>query len=182
MKTILCDCDGVLADFVGACLVDLYKISGVAMTADDITSWNMFDLMPEAHRGDVISRIGRQSWCREIPIYDGAQEFVDALTQRNEMYVVTSPWTGNWWHSERVDWLGAHLGVSAGRIIFAHNKTMIRGDALIDDRLSHIVDWSKANPDGIGVLVDRAYNQGELPTNAVRTHSFDQILSVIGGL
>lgn len=183
MKTVLLDCDGVVASFVGHCLRHLREVGGPDLADADWVRYDMFDTFPDDSREALFGRIMSPGFCATIPAFEGAVGFARALIDTTDLYVVTSPWNSPFWHHERLGWLYQTLGVQGRRVIFASNKTLVRGDCLIDDRAEHVADWAKAHPGGTGILVDRPYNQDvELPANAVRTHSYTEILDIVGGL
>jgi 5'-nucleotidase len=69
---------------------------------------------------------------------DGAIDAYTKLSQEYELYVVsTSPWNNpSAWTDKRL-WIGKHLPIANKRLFLTHNKHMIIGDYLIDDRLKN---------------------------------------------
>lgn len=69
---------------------------------------------------------------------EGAVEAFNALAKdsRFEVYILsTAPWNNvHAWTAKRV-WVEEHLGPGAiKRLILTHNKSLLKGDVLIDDR------------------------------------------------
>lgn len=70
------------------------------------------------------------------PPMPGAVSAFRELAQKHEVYILsTAPWDNpESWKAKRI-WVEEHLGSEAyKRLILSHNKGLLRGDYLIDDR------------------------------------------------
>jgi 5'-nucleotidase len=95
---------------------------------------------------------------RSLPIIRGAKEALARLEEVGYIVrIVTAPIRTAHSASEKLDWIAEHLGTSwCEKTIITRDKTLIRGDILIDD-----------NPDVTGsiepewehILYDQQYNQ-----------------------
>lgn len=69
---------------------------------------------------------------------EGAIESYIKLSQDYDLYVVsTSPWNNSSAWTDKKKWIEKHLPIANKRLFLTHNKHMIRGDYLIDDRLKN---------------------------------------------
>jgi 5'(3')-deoxyribonucleotidase len=143
---VLLDVDGVLADFVQAALNVLLAETGVAVNPSTITTWELFDSVPNEYRGwkgEVYSRLADRGGCLGIPVYPGAQEGVARLREIADVTIVTSPFEGSpTWMHERERWLAHHFGIDRKHVIHATEKHRVHGDVFIDDKLAHLHAWS----------------------------------------
>ena len=68
--------------------------------------------------------------------YDGATEFFNELQNHFEVYLLsTAPWSNPRAWADKVNWVQRYLGPGAfKKLILSHNKSLNKGDYLIDDR------------------------------------------------
>ncbi len=72
---------------------------------------------------------------------EGAIDAYTKLSQDYDLYVVsTAPWNNPSAWSDKRRWVGKHLPSASHRLFLTHNKHMITGDYLIDDRLKNGAD------------------------------------------
>ncbi len=116
MKRIYVDMDGVLADF------DAGKNKLSQEVIDEV--------------GGAIARI--ENYFRDLPLIPHAKEAVKFLLQNFDVYVLsTPPWSNpSAWMDKRL-WLEEHFPELKKRLILSHNKSLLMGDYLIDDREVH---------------------------------------------
>jgi len=77
-----------------------------------------------------------------LPLIDGAVEALRKLADKYELYFLSTPqWSNpNCWREKRI-WVEAHFGeLMFKRLILTHNKGLLKGSYLIDDRIAHGVD------------------------------------------
>lgn len=168
---ILCDVDGVFADFTKHALASIGESS---RSEEEFTSWDMLSHFSQEVR-DTCTRIWReQSWCAEIPPYPEALDSYQRLSSIGKIVWVTAPMVdAPYWCHERTLWLQKHFGAKLQDIVFTHDKAHVWGDVLIDDRVENILGWSEIHANGFGLLWDRPYNRNvALPQNTQRVHSW----------
>lgn len=87
----------------------------------------------------------------------GSLEALSKMSQNHEVFLCTSPLRKNIYSpKEKFEWVANHLGYNwTEKIIIAKDKTMIRGDILIDDRPSVI---GSQDPLWEHVLYSQPYN------------------------
>ena len=132
LKIVLVDMDNVIADFDGAVEQEL----GVNLKLDSRTSFYMEDAYPEL-REAIIEIYSKNSFFLNMSPILGSLE---ALTEMEKLghlvFICTSPLTRNPnCASDKLAWVMKHLGRAwVDRLIIGKDKTVIRGNILIDDR------------------------------------------------
>jgi 5'(3')-deoxyribonucleotidase len=72
---------------------------------------------------------------------DGAIEAYNKLAGDHDLYVVsTAPWGNPSAWTDKRKWIEKHLPIADKRLFLTHNKHMVVGDYLIDDRIKNGVD------------------------------------------
>ena len=114
MKRIYIDMDNVIVDYDTA----MHNVS-------------FFERILYKNRLDEIPGI----YARMRPI-DGAIESVRELSKKYDIYILSSPqWNNTSAWSDKVTWIKKHLSdVCYKRVILTHNKSLCKGDYIIDDR------------------------------------------------
>lgn len=177
MATILVDVDGPVADLLPEWL-RLYNIDyGDELTPDQIANWDM-TLYVKRECGPLIYEY------LDGEIYDGVDRVSDALDGVNKLremghrviFVTSSPeGTGD----AKYTWLKRNKFLPDGRYspdyIEAHDKSLVRGDILIDDRLENV----KSFP-GETILWDAPYNRSEV--HGFRAHNWADVVADVGSL
>lgn len=76
---------------------------------------------------------------KDLEPIEGAIEAWERLQEKYDTYVLsTPPWSNPEAWAEKRRWVETHLGKSAHKkLILAHNKGIVRGDFLIDDRIAN---------------------------------------------
>lgn len=157
---VLIDVDGVLADFLAPSLPILERLTGRPWTTSDFKTWDLFDTVPRVHEKPFFDAVNQLGWCRNIPVFAGAQEGVRRLRELAEVYIVTSPMNHvpTWTH-EREGWLRDHFDISHKKVVHTSAKYLCVGDVLVDDKPANIQAWEEEHPDGLGLLWDQPYNR-----------------------
>jgi len=174
---ILLDCDGVLADFVGAVCRELELMQLPPKKPEDFTTWNLEETLG-AEVFDRVSRaISARNWAKIIHPYEGSGNFVHQLRIIGHVVCVTAPWDSPTWMESRYKWLSKCFGFTRQDVFFTSRKGLLRGDYLIEDSLANVNAWE--GDDGLGIILDRPWNQGKLAKPFVRAKSYEEILKEI---
>lgn len=143
---ILMDMDGPLADLDK----HLWKaIKGISMTMCLDPELDIESLDQQTHRflsDHVGNRVVRQRsreridighWFAELPVVPGCIEGMGELLEVAEVFIVTKPLEANQYcRDDKAFWIRKNLGPEwEQRLIIAPDKSMIRGDALVDDAI-----------------------------------------------
>lgn len=180
---ILCDVDGVFADFTGHALSTMGELAPVG-GEEEITTWDMFPhLSPEARC--LSERAWReQGWCSGIPVYPEALWAYGKLESIGKVIWVTSPMVNApYWCHERTLWLQRYFRAELEDIILTSGKYHVWGDVLIDDKIENLEKWCKHNPQGFGILWDQPYNRAWVPgAQAIRARTWEEVILLLTGL
>lgn len=120
MKRVYIDMDNVLVDFA----------SGIARL-DDATRMEYADRLDEVP--------GIFALMDPMP---GAIDAVHRLVAKYDVYILsTAPWNNPSAWADKVSWVSKYLDdVLHKRLILSHQKDLLKGDYLIDDRHKHGAD------------------------------------------
>lgn len=136
---VLIDQDGVLADFEQGFL-DAWRSrypDRPFIPPADRTTFYIRDQYPAKFHADVMGIIESPGYYRNLPIVPGAKTAVEAMCAAgHQVYICTSPRSN---HrncvEEKYDWVLQHLGPELlQRLVLTRDKTLVKGDILIDDR------------------------------------------------
>lgn len=169
MKTYLIDVDGVLANMVEPWLEVLYKVTHRSYFYDQVKDFDFTSIASATEASKVWAHIAKTpGWCANLAPYPGTSALLHRLRMLGRVVAVTAPLAqSDFWTFERRRWLRAK-GFHDRDIVFAHDKGLVHGDALIDDGEHNIRDFR-----GPGYLVARPWNRG--------TMTLEQIVEALGG-
>lgn len=140
-KLILIDQDGVLADFERG-FYAAWQASGhphPALPLEQRRSFYVRDDYPVELRAEVEAIYTAAGFYRDLPLIAGATEALTALLEQgHDVRICTSPL--NQYRNcvpEKYEWIERHLGTEfVTRMIVSKDKTIVRGDVLVDDNPS----------------------------------------------
>lgn len=172
--TILCDIDGVLTNFTSTYLDLLYAFTGRRHPQSAVTSFNFTECVSSKYEDAAIWRhiAATPGLVRDLPLYDGALDFLAELRKAGRVVACTSP-AGPLWTAERSQWLLEVAGFHKRDIVIASDKALVCGDFLIDDAVHNITEWEAAYVGDGGIVMGRPWNAhwtGE------RCHDYEDVL------
>jgi 5'(3')-deoxyribonucleotidase len=156
---ILCDVDGVLADFVGLVLDYVSRHTGLHYRREAVDTWDTLHLKC---LGLVDHEATFTTWCdagagEKMLALPEARDFWRELLRVGDVKVCTAPFTDNW-YPQRARWLREHFGVTHDRLIFTGSKAELvpSYDVLIDDRVENCQAFVDAG--GVAWCIATPYN------------------------
>ena len=159
----LVDVDGVLSNFRKHVLDTVP--GGTQMTVDDVTAYDIFDMLGEPGKEMQKTLLRDPEWWRTLPVNPDAVEGMAELRSRvGELFFVTSPWWScpGWEHARRA-WLSDHFGAMNREVIPTSQKHVVNGQWFLDDRPEHVKAWIeeqvKLRPIVRAYLYDAPYNR-----------------------
>lgn len=77
-----------------------------------------------------------------LPLIEGAVEALTTLSEKYELYFLSTPqWSNPLCWKEKREWVENHFGeLMFKRLILTHNKGLLKGSYLIDDRVTNGVE------------------------------------------
>ncbi len=182
---ILLDVDGPLTRgfFVTACALLREHGYGEAQP-HTLDQWDIFRSFNASDEVEASVR----AWLREPGVASdfmpnvGAQAFVAELQEWADVYAVTAPLDGSpTWGHDRETWLAEHFNIPAERVVLCRDKSVVVGDALVDDRLSYLTAWAAAHPRGLAVLWRESHNASS-KWNGPSVAGYHDLRSYLNGL
>ncbi len=166
---VLCDVDGILADFVLGALAMIEHRLGRHYEVEQVDMWDFGSLPGFDKIQDEFWELTKaMGFATSLPVFAGAVEGIERLRTIADVEFLTSPMHGSkTWVHERNEWLEKHFGAHHKDVHHVHKKFRMPGRVLIDDKVEHIAEWEAANPNGLALLWDRPYNRGT-PHTVVR--------------
>ncbi len=180
-RRILCDVDGVWADFLVPALDIVHSISGRRYGLEEFHDWDIFETIPREHEPAFYEAWKMPGMCLSIPVIPGSHEGVKGLQERGELYIVTSPMhIAPTWEEERRNWLLHHFGIPRRRVVQVSDKFVVSGDWLIEDKPKNLELWLAEYPNGRGILWTQPYNKSaDLGPRAHRAHTWEEVFQIL---
>lgn len=179
--TILVDVDGVLTDGFAETACRILRDLGYANAYPDaITQWNIPDAFgaTKEDASEMMARLRREGVAFSFAPSPGAAELITSLRNWTRVVAVTAPLPGSrTWTFERSAWLTSQLGFTAKDIVNADDKSLIYGEALVEDRASNLRDWAEVHHYGVPILWDAPYNRDTI--TAKRVFDFEEVRQVL---
>lgn len=143
MTTILLDMDGPLADFDTAFWEAATEAGfdfGIPSLEHQLHRF-MTDHLPRHLRDEAQAIVQQPGWFDGLPITSGAEEGVyDLLEAGVDLWVCTKPLESNpTCLNDKAAWINRYFPDLRDRLITAPDKSMIKGDLLLDDAIK--LDW-----------------------------------------
>lgn len=158
---ILVDQDGVLADFDAAFTTRMRDAYPGAPAVDATTRdvWKVRDCYPPDWAGPVDAVPRAPGFFAGLPPVDGARQALEEMRAAgHDVFICTSP-LSDYENCvlEKHTWVEQHLGRDwVRRVILTKDKTLVRGDVLIDDKPAVT---GLLTPAWTHVVFDRSYNR-----------------------
>lgn len=158
---ILVDMDDVLADFEGEFL-RRWKAKypdKPCIELEDRKGFHLEEQYPEELKELVKSVYNAPGFCKSLkPIEGSLESLVEMKNEGHEVFICTSPLTH--YDScvlEKYEWIEQYLGSEwVKKIILTRDKTLVKGDFLVDDKpeITGVI-----TPAWEHVIFDKAYNR-----------------------
>lgn len=179
MSTILVDMDGVLADWGSGYGIglDAYGEAAAAIARhEDQTSFNLhLGLTPE--QSEIVDVVmARMSYRMLSPIEGGIEAVRSLHDMGHDVRICTSPWLPNRnCIKDKLDWVSDALGSEwTEKVIVTKDKTLVRGDFLIDDKPGIT---GLMTPEWQQILFTQPYNRDV--THLPRMNNWSEVMTLI---
>ncbi len=175
---ILVDMDGVVTDFEGGFLKlwrEAYPDKPF-VPIEQRTTFYLVEQYPTELQDFVRAIYSSPNFFRSLAPIDGCREALSELREMgHEVFICSSPLTS--YRNcvlEKYEWIESGLGKEwVNNIILSKDKTMIKGDILIDDRPNikgcEVPSWEH-------ILYDQPYNRGETGKRRLDWNNWKSIL------
>lgn len=183
---ILIDMDDVMEDLLGAWLDWLNKKYNILVTKSDIKTWSMHKCFEKyvndgtMNVQDIYDPLYTSEFWDTVKPKDNAVELVKMLNDKYEIYVATAS------HYKTIEskvdrCLFKYFDfLNWNQVITIHNKSMLRGDVLIDDNYDNIKSFVESSDNAFGILVTAEYNKNEELSNRMfRANTWGEIVRLV---
>lgn len=160
LPIVLVDMDGVLVDFTGGFWqrwADRWPHAPGREDAD-LTQFYVDDQVPADWRAAARDLVCEAGFFAALPAVGGAVAALSAMLEHGwDVRICTAPILANpTCTSDKLAWVERHLGAGwTERVVVTKDKTLVRGDVLIDDRPQVV---GALEPTWRHVLFDATYN------------------------
>ena len=156
MTTVLLDCDGVLANFVGRAI----EAAHLPITHEEVSRWNFFDEFMTVQEFWECVDADPDFWT-DLDPYPWARELVDAIRSlRFDIVITTSPSRNPSSASGKLFWLRKHgfLADHSVDYMIGHHKHLLAGSdtILIDDSDANVRRFRESG--GRAILFPQRWN------------------------
>jgi uncharacterized HAD superfamily protein len=190
---IAVDIDDVLCDTAGDILDFYNKRYKPRISHSDLSKYVYLGFLGEtkAEAAKKLADYNAQRKCRFIKPYKEAVEAIELLAKKHTLMVVTSrPY---YIKEDTLEWLDRYFPDKFSEVHFNNQDDVdnflpqsgvpksvylarLGAEAFVEDILKYVTDCP---PNIKSFLVDRPWNQGELPKNAVRVSGWKEITDMI---
>lgn len=128
MDGVVADLETSLHDYIAEKFPEAVRREGVG----DI--WAVEDQYDGIEREDLSPLFFAERFFLDLPVIEGAYEGVEALAEVAEVWFCSTPKSSIYCGGEKQVWIDKHFPDFKRRLILTKDKTMVRGDILIDDK------------------------------------------------
>lgn len=154
---VLVDVDSVIADLMPEWL-RLYNLDyGDDVSVNEITEWDMTKFVHPDCGNHIYKYLERKTLYDHVEIIEGSLRGVDYIRSLGHRVIFA---TSGVHTTAKYKWLernGFNPGKNAEDYVVIYDKTLLRGDVLIDDRESNV--WNFTSAGGKAILFNQPWNQ-----------------------
>jgi 5'(3')-deoxyribonucleotidase len=151
---LLFDVDGVLTHgFTETFCQVLSQLLGAECRPEDVDQWDIIASFG-AHRveKEAYDAMREQGVCRAFQPNPGSQELIAKCQEWADVYAVTAPLGSIYWPKEREEWLTSLYQLHHHHVASVHDKFIVSGNALVEDKTPNLVAWAEEYPSGLPIL------------------------------
>jgi 5'-nucleotidase len=141
-KRLLIDMDDVMADTFAQIVKYVNERRGTNWQKEEV---NTVEMMAKFHLDyqPVRNFLWEKGFFSDIPLMADAQEVVEKLHQKYELFVVSAATEFPLSMTEKLDWLAKHFPyIGWEHTVFCGHKFMIKADYLIDDHEKNLTNFT----------------------------------------
>lgn len=176
-----CDLDGVIGDIVQQLVRFSRREHGILLSRKQIVSENIETCTP-IRREQLHRLFENREFFRSLPLVPRARESLSKLRAAGyQIHIVTDRFWYAGIHEDTTDWLIRHR-IPFDSVVFARKAEKhdiaesLNVQWFIEDQLSNA---RLLAPLCRVLLLDRPYNQGDVPDRVIRTDSLDESVNLI---
>ena len=116
----------------------------------DVTDWDLSKTMPEIDDNEQFFRTYAKQIFEDSRPLPYSEYWMKELKKDHDIYIITDQYRGLEHHT--LNWLQKHE-IPYDGILFAHDKTIMNGDYIIDDKVANLY-----HPTAKGICIIQPYN------------------------
>jgi 5'(3')-deoxyribonucleotidase len=161
---LLCDVDGVLANWIEPVLDVIEQASGRRITPHECKGWLKFNALglDKTEQKYIDSVLKSPGFVEALPVLPGALDGLKQMAKLGcEIAYVTAPWNSATWMYERQAWLKKHgfKDVSNNtHFVATASKYLVSPGLLVDDKISNVLEYNSKSVGGRAVLWHTEWN------------------------
>jgi len=133
-KIICVDMDEVIADALGEHLLRYNQQFSEQLTPEDLHGRWLWDYVPEERRHVIAQYMLSEDFFAVLGVMPHAQRVLKRLQNQYDVFIATAAMEVPSSFNAKYKWLQEHFPfIPASRIVFCGDKSILRGDFLIDD-------------------------------------------------
>jgi len=191
---IAIDIDGVLLDVITPIMEVYNKKNGTSLKFEDFKNYDFHKTWGGTFQEsvDFVNEFLEMAEYANLNPFPDSVKCVTELSKNHELIIITNRpeavkiITEKQIHSHfpncfelihftnQYDKSTEHKGFTKGEIL-----SKLNADVIVEDCLEHILDLPKNVK---GILLDRPWNQGDLPENVTRANSWEEVLGMINNI
>lgn len=134
MRRICVDMDEVMADTLSEHLRRYNQEFDESLTTADLSGKGLWEVTPLDRQQQLRAFLDAEDFFEDLPLIDGAQEVLKALSARFEIFIATQAMTVPNSLGPKYRWLQRHFPfIPPTNYVFCGNKSILRANYLIDD-------------------------------------------------
>ncbi|MEO6893499.1 MAG: 5'(3')-deoxyribonucleotidase [Ginsengibacter sp.] len=154
---IFIDMDDVIADAAGKFLDWYERDFGIRYSNADMKGTKIYNIIPEPHKAKVKEYPFHEDFFKDLPVIENSVEIVKELNNRFEVYIASAAMEFPHSLDHKNIWLDEHFPfIPWKRRIFCGDKSILKGDVLIDDHAFNLSVFS-----GRAIMFSSAHNLNE---------------------
>lgn len=182
MLTVITDMDGVFCDLLATWLEQIHKNTGEILHPEDIVTWNLQDSPAVQKLGldkkTVYEALNSHTFNNAPPYISVVPSFLKLNqlleTHNGSFYILTRPSDTDSIVS-KARWITKYFGPSWDKkVIYGHDKWLVKGDIFIDDNIDTCCQYATYNPESVVLMPEHPYNKNDfatMPNNLIRIGS-----------
>ena len=165
MRLIICvDMDEVIADALGEHLLRYNRDFGINITPEELRGRWLWDAIPPAHLPAVEQYMLTEDFFSVLEVFPESQRVLASLQSRYDIFIATAAMEVPSSFTPKFHWLARHFPfIPTSHIVFCGDKSILRGDYLIDDNPRQLKRFMGRDP---GEMPART-REGESPREGI---------------
>lgn len=154
---LIIDCDDVLRDFVSGVIKTYNEQNKTNKTLEDITDWEITKNLTQIENFyDFVMKNQTEILLFSEPLPNAKETMQKFKEDGHKITIATHQFYGT--EGQTLGWLYKN-NIPYDNLCFIKDKYLLRGDVMIDDKLSNLMKFAIHNRPSLSVVVDKPWNK-----------------------